>query len=88
MNTVTFKTDNLWSLVSFMNENERKSLVIDGIPIDMQKQVIITMSCKGGLETIGTFEEALNKRMRMLNRWPMKSSEKSETQRSEAADLG
>lgn len=59
MNTVTLNTDNLRSLVSFMNENERKSLVIDGIPIDMQKQVI-TMSCKGGLETIGTFEEALN----------------------------
>lgn len=34
MNTVTPNTDNLRSLVSFMNENERKSLVIDGIPID------------------------------------------------------
>ena len=59
MNTVTFKTDNLRSLVSFMNENERKSLVIDGIPVNMQKQVITT-SCKDGLEVIRTFEEALN----------------------------
>lgn len=30
MNTVTFNTN----FVSFMNENERKSLVIDGIPVD------------------------------------------------------
>lgn len=59
MNTVTFNTNNLRSLVSFMNENERKSLVIDGIPVDKQKQVII-MSGKGDPETIGTFEEALN----------------------------
>ena len=59
MNTVTFNTNNLRSFVSFMNENERKSLVIDGIPVDMQKQVII-MSGKGGPKTIGTFEEALN----------------------------
>lgn len=51
MNTVTLNTDNLRSLVSFMNENERKSLVIDGIPVDMQKQVII-MSGKGGPKTI------------------------------------
>lgn len=42
-----------------MNEDERKSLVIDGIPVNMQKQAII-MSCKVGSETIGTFEEALN----------------------------
>lgn len=51
MNTVTFNTN----FVSFMNENERKSLVIDGIPIDMQKQVII-MSGKGGPKTIGIFK--------------------------------
>jgi hypothetical protein len=38
-----------------MNENERKSLVIDGIPVDMQKQVII-MSGKGGPKTIGIFK--------------------------------
>lgn len=44
-----------------MNENERKSLVIDGIPVNMQKQVI-TVSCKDGLEIIRTFEEALNEK--------------------------
>lgn len=38
-----------------MNENERKSLVIDGIPADMQKQAII-MSGKGGPKTIGIFK--------------------------------
>lgn len=42
-----------------MNEDEEKSLVIDGTPLDMLKH-IITVSYKGGPETIRTFEEALN----------------------------
>lgn len=69
MNTVTFKTNNLRSFIPFMTKDERESLVIDGTPVNEFNQVI----------TICTFKEALNKRMRMLNHWPMNPSEKSGT---------
>lgn len=82
MNTVTFKTNNLRSFIPFMTKDERESLVIDGTPVNEFNQVI-TINCNEGVETICTFKEALNKRMRMLNHWPMNPSEKSGTKRSE-----
>lgn len=78
MNTVTFKTNNLRSFIPFMTKDERESLVIDGTPVNEFNQVI-TINCN----TICTFKEALNKRMRMLNHWPMNPSEKSGTKRPE-----
>lgn len=82
MNTVTFETNNLRSFIPFTTKDERESLVIDGTPVNEFNHVII-INCNEGVETIRTFKEALNKRTRMLNHWPMNPSEKSGTKRSE-----
>lgn len=65
-----------------MTKDERESLASAGTPVNEFNQVI-TINCNEGVETICTFKEALNKRMCMLNHWPMNPSEKSGTKRPE-----
>lgn len=65
-----------------MAKDERGSPAIGGTPANGSNQAII-INCNEGVETTCTFKEALNKRMCMLNHWPMDPSEKSGTKRPE-----
>lgn len=82
MNTATFEANNLRSFIPFMAKDERGSLAIGGTPANGFNQAII-INCNEGVETTCTFKEALNKRMCMLNHWPMDPSEESGTKRPE-----